>query len=166
MAVASLPSSQVKPSASSQELGADAQLITCRECAQQFPPEQMTKATRSLRPTTLCRACRAEQRKRSERPNGPQAVNHLIALHVPDPAPAVRVREELQRARERGWPWSSAWPAAVSAATRNLSAREATSWRRALAATRPAWQAAYTGEGTATRLFLPDDGLRHPGEAA
>jgi hypothetical protein len=64
-----------------------------------------------------------------------------------DPAPAIRLREELAAARTVGVSFSEAWPAAVEVALGTVSApKEHRSWETVIASTRDAWESAYDRE--------------------
>jgi hypothetical protein len=60
-----------------------------------------------------------------------------------DPAPAIRLREELVTARRSGETFETAWDAAMATALETSVPRERDDWRDALLETSSAWRAGY-----------------------
>ncbi len=119
----------------------------CTRCAiekplQAFPVNRRCRQGRA----TQCLACDNERKRRNELiardPESTPAVNALVDS-APDPRPAIALREELRRQRDRDRPWQSAWPVAVSVALRGLPPTEAVSWRIVFSSTRAHWHANY-----------------------
>ena len=143
---------------------ADVETKPCSKCSRDLPLSEFNRTARGrLGREAECRACKLKGRHRSEliaaRPDSPEAVNQAVD-EAPDRKPAVTLREELERRRCEGRPWSSAWPLSVSAAVRAQPPVEAASWRRAFNDTKGAWHGSYTGTPwpVAVRpLFVPDD---------
>src|SRR5215207_10611902 len=133
---------------------------TCSRCKRAQPLTSFCPDRRSRSGVMPeCRACRASRRRMTAFPDGVFATN-LLVEQAPDPAPAIRLRAELERQRDAGRPWRAAWPFAVGQAVRNLSPGEAASWRRAFSETRGAWQGSYCGitwPGVSRPMFLPDE---------
>lgn len=137
---------------------------TCSKCRLDKPLSAFPRKRQGLHGVeSECRECRLTRRQRTAAlaafPNGTTAVNAMVDA-APDRKPAVKLREELQRLRESGRSWSSAWPAAMRVAVADLSPSEAVSWRRAFNATKGAWQGSYTGTPwpVAVRpMFVPED---------
>ena len=134
----------------------------CTRCGQVKPVTYFNRNARSRRGYEAeCRACVLKRRRRHEAitasPNGPEAVNAMVDA-APDREPAIRLREELERHRDAGRPWTSAWPSALSTAVRDLATGEAVEWRKAFTSTREAWHGAYENSSDAApAMFVPND---------
>ena len=140
-----------------------AQTRICTRCGAEkqlgeFPVNRRCRQGRG----TQCLACDNARKRASEiaarDPESAPAVNRLVES-APDPRPAVALREELQRQRDRDRPWQSAWPVAVNVALRGLEPREAVSWRVAFSSTRAFWHANYQRVAWPTRTapFVIDE---------
>jgi hypothetical protein len=124
---------------------------TCKECGATKPLTDFPLAGHDNPRWRLysCRPCAAD-RKRSYR-NGSFEANRLI-VHAPDPAPAIRLRLELQARREAGWHFDDAWSAALNTVLYDLGRKNRAEWSATLGDTRGAWESAYLREGPAGGL--------------
>lgn len=120
----------------------------CALCRTEKAISEFARCPRSRGGRELrCRSCRNRTRRDRwqelrDYPNGVAATNVLVDL-APSPRPAIRLRAELERQRDRGRTFRKAWPVALSVALADLPLAEATSWRRIFTETRGAWASAY-----------------------
>lgn len=130
---------------------------TCRTCGEKFGRDQLVKSASSPGGVLdWCNGCRTEHRRRQEAFGGIDTTNRAIDA-VPDPQPAVHLRESLARHRSAGMPFEPAFRAAVPVALRDLPPKERGHWRLAFEQTTDAWRAAYHREGPRLALFIADD---------
>jgi hypothetical protein len=92
----------------------------------------------------------------------PQLAGRAIA---PDPRPAIALRIELERHRERGLTFRDAWPRARRIALDGLSEGEAASWSSVFRALKPMWRRAYERQSMPSIPFVPEVELRERGMA-
>ena len=131
---------------------------TCSSCGGEFPYSRLVKDTRAkLGCTPMCLRCDRKRKLRSE--NGFD-LGLMLVDKAPDHRPAVRLRCELARCRERGLEWSEAWAQAIGHALRSIAKeQERESWLKAFRATSPNWRAAYVNDpfDACAPMWLADD---------
>jgi hypothetical protein len=74
----------------------------------------------------------------------------------PDPAPARRLREELQQHRTQGRPFKVAWALGLVVVLGELDDDERKSWRAVFANQERVWRANYSGPNVTAVLFVPE----------
>jgi len=105
--------------------------------------------------TTRCRRCLTLYKAEAKGPLSLPAVNRAVD-GAPDLVPAVRVREELQRLRDRGYPFAVAWEVAVGNAVEGLYGNARREWLAAIEAMREVWAEAYAGIPAPPLPFVPE----------
>jgi hypothetical protein len=104
----------------------------CTRCGLELPLEDFSRCrTGSQGLDARCRRCKAELAR--PKPEPPQP---------PDPSPARVLHLELRHARDRGEPFTLAWPKA-----RVVVLSIDSTWSKALEWSQPEWEAAYERRG-------------------